>query len=115
MIDFDSLTVGDVKRLASLVGGLNGARPMDETAFEVGKAYLIRTPTMHHIGRVVRITPTELVLDDCGWLADSGRFGECIAKGTYNEYEPMGDGVIVPRINVVDATIWRHKMPKEAK
>lgn len=116
MLNIDSLTVADIRQIASLfpaIGG-SGILPSD-SAIQVGQAYLIRTPTVYHLGRVVRITPTEIVLNEAGWLADTGRFSDCITSGSFSEYEPMGDGVIVPRCNISDMTPWRHALPKERK
>lgn len=109
-MDINSLTIAEARVIAAMFGGAPA-----ESAIQVGSAYLIRTPTVYHLGRVVRVTSAEIVLDDAGWLADTGRFGECIAKGSYNEYEPMGSGVIVQRCNVCDMTPWRHALPKETK
>jgi hypothetical protein len=110
-MNIDDLTTGDAKKLATILGG--GAK--EDTAFEVGRAYLIRTPTVYHLGRVVRITSAELVLDDAGWVADTGLFSKCLAEGTVSEYEPMGNGVIVPRVNISDASPWKHPLPKGRK
>lgn len=113
-LDVDSLTIGEVRKIKALFG-CTPERVADDTAFEVGRAYLIRTPTVYHLGRVVRITAHELVLDEAGWLVETGLFSPCIEKGTYSEYEPMGNGVVVPRANISDATPWKHALPKDRK
>jgi len=110
-LNIDQLSLGEIKSLLSMFS----SAPAIDSAIQVGQAYLIRTPTVYHLGRVIKITSSEIVLNECGWLADTGRFGKCIATGKYSEYEPMGDGVIVQRANISDMTPWRHALPKEAK
>jgi hypothetical protein len=81
---------------------------------EIGKAYLFQTVTHYLTGRVVALSPTHATLDDAAWIPDTGRLNECVAKGTHNECEPLGDGVLVP----VGSTIvipWRHDLPKKVK
>ena len=48
----------------------------EDTAFEVGKAYLIRTVTFYYTGKLSRITSKELILEDAAWIPDTGRFNE---------------------------------------
>lgn len=86
-----------------------------ETAFEIGKAYLIRTVTHYYTGRLVKITAQELVLEDAAWIADTGRFNECLKTGQLMEVEPFEDSVIVSRGAVVDATAWKHALPRSVK
>ena len=87
----------------------------DDTAFESGKSYLIRTVTLYYTGRIKRITSKELVLEDAAWIADTGRFNECLVEGKFNEVEPFKDDVIVPKDSIIDATIWTHKLPRSVK
>lgn len=126
MIDIDSLTIGEAKRLASLLAGLTGSVPaptlltteemVPAHPYPVGEAVFIRTVTMHYTGRLVRVTAGELVLTDCAWIADSGRFHVALAKGTLSEVEPYPDGeVVVPRDGVIDVCRWMHDLPRTAK
>lgn len=72
--------------------------------YQVGKVYLIRTVTMIQTGRLVQVTPQELVLEDAAWIADTGRFADALAKCEFDEVEPFPDGqVIVGRGAIVDA------------
>lgn len=78
---------------------LNAAHP-----YKVGKVYLIRTVTMIQTGRLVRVTPQELVLEDAAWIADTGRFADALRACEFAEVEPFPDGqVIVGRGAIVDA------------
>jgi len=85
-------------------------------SYEVGQCYLIRA-TYHHIGKLVAVTDTDLLLEGGGWLADSGRFGECLASGTVSEIEVMPSGMrrMVSRADVIDAFPWNHPLPTETK
>ena len=84
-------------------------------SFEVGKLYLIRSVTMYYTGRLVRITKTDLLLEDAAWIADTGRFHTALKIGSFNEIEPFIKPVIVSRGSIVDATIWNHALPREQK
>lgn len=83
--------------------------------WKTGKAYFIRTVTMHLIGKVKQISDKELLLDDAVWVADSGRFHNALRDGKLNETEPFINEVIINRDCIVDATIWQHLIPNEQK
>jgi len=86
--------------------------------FEIGKNYFIRTVTMHLLGRLVAVGDKELVLEECSWIADNGRFHKFL-NGELDsscEVEPFPEGnVIVGRGAVLDATVWKHKLLREVK
>ncbi len=102
MSKIDSMSIGEGKELAALFG----AAPQNDTsAWEIGKIYLIRTVTMIDVGRVVAVTPQEVVLEDAAWIADTGRFHNMIT-GTADpkEIEPFPEGrAIVGRGAIIDA------------
>jgi hypothetical protein len=78
--------------------------PFQDSYFECGKVYLIRTVTMIDTGRVVAVNQHEIVLEDAAWIADTGRFSDAIKKASFNEVEPFPDGrVILGRGSVIDA------------
>jgi len=81
----------------------------------VGKAYFIRTVTMHLIGNLTAINEKEMLLGNAVWVADSGRFHDALKTGKLNEVEPFVNPVIVNRASVVDATIWQHAVPTDQK
>jgi len=80
----------------------------------IGKAWFFRTVTYHLTGRVVKIIGNLFVLEDAAWIADSGRFHDCIAKGSLKEVEPVGSAM-VNISTVVDIFPWKHPLPKEQK
>jgi len=75
-----------------------------EAPWEIGKNYLIRTVTMIDTGKLVAVTPRELVLEDAAWIADTGRFAQSIINCDFNEVEPFPIGrLIIGRGTVIDA------------
>lgn len=82
--------------------------------FEIGKAYLIRTVTYHQVGILKDIQGDFLIFKDASWVADSGRFSECLSKGTFSEVEYVGP-MMINRTAIVDAFPWENKVPKETK
>ena len=87
----------------------------NSTSYQIGKCYLIRTVTMTELGRLVRITDSDLVLEDASWVADTGRFAAALKDGTLSEVEPFPNEVIVSRGAIVDGAEWPHALPREVK
>ena len=86
-----------------------------ETAFKIGQPYLIRTVTMIYTGRVVAVTQHEIVVEDAAWIADTGRFADCLKTGEFLEVEPYPDGqVIIGRGSLIDAA-FIPKLPRKQK
>ena len=86
----------------------------DNGPFEIGKAYLIRTVTYHQVGILKDIQGDFLIFKDASWVADSGRFSECLSKGVFNEIEYVGP-MLINKTAIVDAFPWENKVPKETK
>jgi hypothetical protein len=102
-MDIDDMKVGELKQLVTLFGGGAG-KTRDDSAWEIGKVYLIRTVTMIDTGRLVAVTEHELVLEDAAWIADTGRFAQAVEKADFGEVEPFPSGkVIIGRGSVIDA------------
>ena len=111
-MNIDSLTIGDVKQIQALLAG----EVKQESCWQVGQNYLIRTVTMILTGRLVAVTGQELVLEDAAWVADTGRFSTALQNGTLGEVEPFPVGqVIVGRGALIDACLWQHELPREQK
>ena len=109
-MDINDLTIGQAKELAGMF-----PKCAETSPWIIGKAYLIRTVTMIQTGRLVVVTPQELVLEDAAWIADTGRFADALKTGNFNEVEPFPDGqVIVGRGAVIDA-VQIAKTPREQK
>lgn len=111
----DDLTIGQVKELAKVVSGMD-VGVSTEHPYHVGKNYFIRTVTFYYTGRLVRVTPQELVLEDAAWIADTGRFADAVAKGDFSEVEPYPSAeLIIGRGAVVDAFVADWSLPKKQK
>ena len=102
----DELTIGEARELAELFGCYNqsNAHP-----FEIGEPYILRTVTHIDVGRIKAVYPTEIVLTEAAWVADTGRFGEQWEKSgedAFDEVEvfPRSNDVIVGRGALIDAT-----------
>ena len=114
--NIDNLTFGEIKQLTSLFSNQNTS---NEHPFQVGKAYLIRTVTMTLVGRLESVFERELVLSNASWIADTGRFHDCLKNGLFSigdsEIEPFTDDVIVGRGSIIDATVYNHDLPTKQK
>jgi hypothetical protein len=114
MIDIDKLTLGQIKEIGVLLGG-NIATECSGHRFKVGESYLVRTVTMIVLGRVVWVGDKEIEMEEASWVADTGRFYDAICNGSLSEVEPFIDNVIIGRGALIDATIWKHKLPRVQK
>ena len=100
-MNIDEMTYGELRQIASMFAA-TPAR--DDSAWQIGKHYLIRTVTMIQTGKLVQVTGQELVVEDAAWIADTGRFSDSLTSLSFNEVEPFPDGpVIIGRGSVVDA------------
>ena len=85
----------------------------------IGHKWFIRTVTYHCVGRGVGIIDagnehSTLALADASWIADSGRFTQCIKDGALSEVEPVGI-MYVKMSAMVDFFPWNHALPTEQK
>lgn len=109
-MNIDELTIKEVKHIQSLLKSSADT----SSPYQIGQAYLIRTVTLYYTGKIIRVTPKELVLESAAWIADTGRFSDALKTGILNEVEPMGE-VIIGRGSVIDACRWNHSLPLEKK
>lgn len=109
------------KKADASVIPIETARKSDPDAYPglvAGRAYLIRTVTFTYLGMLERITPTELVLSQASWVAETGRYHQFLLNGNGDgavEVEPCPDECIVMRGGVVDAVPWAHPLPRETR
>ena len=101
-MNINELTLGQARELAALFNNQIQDQPCP---FEIGENYFIRTVTHHHTGRLVQVTPTELVFENAAWIADDGIFTEALATCRFEEVEmfPAGSRVIIGRGSLIDA------------
>jgi hypothetical protein len=113
-MNIDELTVKEIKHIQSLLrgGSSDGGHP-----YKIGKNYFIRTVTHHLTGKLIRVTPKELVLERAAWIADDGRFHDALKTGSLKEVEPFPADleVIVGRGSLIDAVEWAHPLPEAQK
>jgi hypothetical protein len=85
--------------------------------YSIGENYFIRTVTYHYSGKLVAVYDNEIVLADCAWIADDGRFADALKSGEFNEIEPYPEDeeVIIGRGSIVDAHIFNHPLPTKQK
>lgn len=99
-MNIEELTMKQIREIADMAPG----QARDDSAWEIGKIYLVRTVTMIDTGVLVAVTPQELVLEDAAWIADTGRFSDAVKAAAFSEVEPFPDGrVVIGRGAVVDA------------
>jgi hypothetical protein len=107
--DISNMTPADTQKLVNELHTRANKAPVSGPAsavapWNIGANYLIRTVTMIDTGRLVGVTPTELVLEDAAWIADTGRFSDAVQKASFSEVEPFPAGrVIIGRGSVIDA------------
>jgi len=82
--------------------------------FVKGKSYLFRTVTNYLVGKVAGVNGSFLILENASWIADTGRFMNCLKEGNFNEVEPVGKAYLNME-TIVDAFPWVHKLPTEQK
>jgi hypothetical protein len=80
----------------------------------VGEGLFVRTVTYHLVGKVKRVVAGVMELEGASWVADSGRFGAAIAKGTLSEVEYVGTAY-VNTASITDAFPWPHALPSQSK
>jgi hypothetical protein len=89
---------------------------VNESSFwEIGKSYFMRTVTMSLVGELKEINADEILLKNCSWIADTGRFHDALRDGSFDEIEPFMNDVIVNRRSLIDCTRWMHALPSVQK
>lgn len=118
-MNIDDLTVKQLREIQAQFRACGvvplGTTPKTPLPFKVGDAILIRTVTMIQLGRVRSIGRDFFVLEDAGWVADTGRFSTMLETGTLNEYERAPSWVLVGRGAIVDVFPWKHTLPEKTK
>ena len=93
---------------------LNAISP--PTPFIKNKNYLIRTITMCDVGRCVEVVGNFLIMENASWIADTGRFNECLVDPLkFNQIEPFKHPIYINLNAIVDATPYPYELPLEPK
>ena len=102
-MNINDLTIGEARQLASMFANTQPVLPTSDP-WKIGKNYLIRTVTMIDTGKLVAVGPTELVLEQAAWIADTGRFTGALNSCDFSEVEPFPEGrLIIGRGSIIDA------------
>jgi hypothetical protein len=80
----------------------------------IGRNFFFRTVTYHLVGKVTKRIGNFFQLENASWIADSGRFMNCIKNGELKEVEPVGTA-FVNLESVTDMFPWKHALPKDQK
>jgi len=93
------------------VAALSGGFSTDD--LRVGDKVLLRTVAYYYSGRVVRVTPAEVVLCEAAWVSEiSPRLADAMATGTCTGIEPYPRDWTVPISRAVfsDIVMWPHAL-----
>ena len=110
-MNIDELTIGQLKEIAKLTGQQKKA----SAPVEIGKAYLFRTVTHIEVGRVISMDGDFITIEDASWIADTGRYHDCLTKGVFNEVEPYPSTSTLNSGSFINFAPWDHALPKEQK
>jgi hypothetical protein len=83
---------------------------------EVGQSYLFLTLTFYWTGRIVALSPTEIVIEDAAQVFDTGELEQALTKWTVNLCQALPDKVraVIPRQGTV-ALAWKGTLPRKSK
>ena len=90
---------------------------LKEQLLQGGVNVFIRAIPFHYVGLLVDMDDEDIELAHASWVADSGRFADALATGSFEELEPYpGDGQILLRRELcAEISIWPHKLPREQR
>ena len=109
-MNIDDLTIGQLKELMKFNQADKKGIPV-----LVNSAYLFRTVTHIEVGRVVAVNGDFITLEDASWIADTGRYHDCLVKGVFNEVEPYPETTTINAASLINFAPWPHDLPKEQK
>ena len=109
-MDIEDLTIKQAKELANIFGSEQKKFPVD-----IGKSYLFRTVTHIEVGRVVSICGDFVTLETASWIADTGRYHDCLKNGVFNEVEPYPHTTSINMASMINFAPWDHDLPTDQK
>lgn len=118
-VDLNALSFSELKKVINELEKERDEKTTEHVGvYKIGKNYFIRTVTMYLLGRLVKVTDKELVLEQCSWISETGRFSDFL-KGSFSnelEVEPFPEGeIIIGRGSIIDACIWNHDLLRKRK
>ena len=121
----EDMTIKEAQELIARAGELQevfrGPAPAPKSvssgghSFKEGQAIFMRCVTHYYTGRVVRVTDSDVVLEDAAWIADGMRFHRMLKTGLDKEaeVEPFIGRAVISRGAIVDWCEWVHDLPTE--
>ena len=110
-MNIDELTLGQLKEISKMCGSAQ----KQSAPVEIGQAYLFRTVTHIEVGRVVSVSGDFITIEDASWIADTGRYHDCLAQGVFSEVEPYPTTSTLNSASFINYAPWPHELPKEQK
>ena len=111
----ENLVMNLVEMLLKTNGNEFVAPSKAQAPIEVGKAYLFRTVTHIELGQVESVHGDFVKLVKASWIADTGRYHDCLKHGELNEVEPYPDYTVVHLSSLINFAPWNHALPLEQK
>ena len=110
-MSINDMTIGEFKKLSDIFCG----KQSNDCPVKIGKAYLFRTVTHIEVGRVLNVSGKFVTLEEASWIADTGRYHDCLAKGVFSEVEPYPETTTINTESLINFCPWPHDLPKEQK
>ena len=90
---------------------------MRKTFMKPGMKVLIKTVTLYYIGRVHKLSETEVALINASWIPSTGRWYEILQTGVLEEVEPYPSNLLcyVKLDPIISWSEWLHTLPEESK
>lgn len=110
-MNINELTIKQATKLMKLFEQTSN---QDESHWEIGKNYLVKTVLMIYCGKLKAVTDKEIIMSQSAWIADTGRFHNALRDGieivSNSEIEPFLNDVIIGRGALISATVYNHKL-----
>jgi hypothetical protein len=116
-IDTNELTLGQLKEISAMFPSSSNSIESKDLyiPLEIGKSYLFRTVTHIEVGRVKSIHGPFVTLESASWIADTGRYHNCLRDGTFDEVEPYPDTTTINSLSLINHAPWDHALPTDQK
>ena len=115
-MNINDLTIGQIKEIQTLLAK-SQYENKKESCYPVGKNVIVRTITMIYTGKLSDVTATDLILTDCSWIPETGRYADFVSNGEVSECEPYPDDLLVyiNRKALLDMCELRSPLPRSQK
>lgn len=107
------MNANDLIKLIEIIGSSDSGS--SAIPVKIGYNYLFRTVTHIEVGRVKSVDGVFVTLEDASWIADTGRYHDCLSKGVFNEVEPYPLTTTINSASLINFAPWPHSLPREQK